>query len=155
MSHSLRTFLVRATEAARKDLCEAAASLPAERRGWAPASKARTALDQLAECAILNGVTAQLIERGTWPEDFPVERYETDKAALVAAGWDAIMERLERSTQQAVEAIGTVPESRLQEQIPMPWGPMTLEQIVSYPYWNMAYHEGQINYIGTLIEEGA
>jgi hypothetical protein len=30
---------------------------------------------------------------------------------------------------------------------------MTLEQIMSYPYWNMCYHEGQVNYIAAMLEE--
>lgn len=153
MSHSLQTFLVRATDAARKDLCKAAGNLREDRRNWSPGGQARTALDQLAECAIMNGVTARLIEDGTWPDDFSDERYETDKQALIEAGWDVVIARLEESTRLAIDAIAATPEDRLQEQVSMPWGPMTLEQIISYPYGNMVYHQGQISYIGMLIEE--
>ncbi len=28
---------------------------------------------------------------------------------------------------------------------------MTVAQIASYPYWNMCYHEGQINYIASML----
>lgn len=153
MSSSLQTFLVRSTDSARKDLCEAAGALPADRRNWSPGGQARTALDQLAECAIMNRVTARLIEDGTWPDDFSDERYEADKRALVEAGWDAILQRLEESTRLAIDAIAATPDDRLQEQLTMPWGPMTLEQIISYPYGNMVYHQGQINFIGSLIQE--
>jgi hypothetical protein len=33
----------------------------------------------------------------------------------------------------------------------MPWGPMTVSQILGYPFWNMCYHEGQINYIASML----
>ncbi len=35
--------------------------------------------------------------------------------------------------------------------IPMPWGPMTVAQMITSPHWNMTYHEGQINYIASIL----
>ena len=28
---------------------------------------------------------------------------------------------------------------------------MTLAQVIAYPHWNMSYHEGQINYIASML----
>jgi hypothetical protein len=28
---------------------------------------------------------------------------------------------------------------------------MTLANIIAYPYWNMSYHEGQVNYIASML----
>ena len=36
-------------------------------------------------------------------------------------------------------------------EIPMPWGPMTIGRMITYPQWNMTYHEGQINYLASLL----
>jgi len=36
-------------------------------------------------------------------------------------------------------------------EVQMPWGMMTLAQIISYPYWDMSYHEGQINYLASML----
>ncbi len=33
----------------------------------------------------------------------------------------------------------------------MAWGPMTIEHMMAHGYWNMSYHEGQINYLGAKV----
>jgi hypothetical protein len=58
---------------------------------------------------------------------------------------------LVRAIPKVVETIGKTHDSDLGIEIEMPCGAMTLEQIVSYPYWNMCYHEGQINYIASML----
>ena len=113
--------------------------------------EARTALDQVAECAILNGSTADLIRSRTWNTSFDFEQFLRAKAEL-AGDWVALQSLLHENTAKAVAAIREVPAEDLQVEVQMPWGPMTLAEITSYPYWNMSYHEGQINYIASMLE---
>lgn len=152
MARELQTFLVRGVQKAMEDLIGAVERLPADKRAWSPNGKARSAADQGAECAILNGVTAEVIRNRAFPAGFDFEGYEKDKAAL-AVDWGKVKELLEANTANVVSAIHDTPDEDLSTEIDMPWGKMSLAQIMSYPYWNMAYHEGQTTYIGFLLEE--
>ena len=63
---------------------------------------------------------------------------------------------MESSTQALVAAVRGFPEDKLSETIVLPFGPgmtKTFAQMFEMPNWNMAYHEGQINYIKNLYEE--
>ena len=68
MPNSLQVFLTAAPHKAAADLVTALLRLPEEKRDWSPAETARTAIDRVAECAILNGKTASLIRTRIWPE---------------------------------------------------------------------------------------
>ena len=150
MPNTLQEFLVRDTQKAADELIEAFLRLPEEKRAWSPDEKARTALDQVAECAILNGYTADLIQSRTWTmTDFNV--FFQAKADLVAQGWETVHTLLIDNTQKVIAAMGLVPEEDLKIEIPTPLGSMSLAQIISYPYWNMTYHTGQINYIASIL----
>jgi uncharacterized damage-inducible protein DinB len=99
---------------------------------------------------MLNGATAKLIKTRKWGTDFDFSEYESKKAEL-AKDWNAVKALLDENTPKAVAAIKATPDEDLGIEVMMPWGPMTLAQIISYPYWNMSYHEGQINYIASML----
>ncbi|MBS1721971.1 MAG: hypothetical protein JSS66_03070 [Armatimonadetes bacterium] len=151
MSTALHSFLSRVTPRSSQDLIEAFLRLPEDKRNWSPMGEARTALDQVAEVAILNGSTADLLRTRQFDGEKAMETFMEAKAALVNQGWDAVRSLLESNTEKFVGAINEVSEADMGVEIQMPWGPMTLEQIMSYPFWNACYHEGQINYIATMI----
>jgi len=44
------------------------------------------------------------------------------------------------------------PDEMLSAEMLSPWGPMAMTEIVSYPYWNMTYHLGQINFIASVLK---
>ena len=52
---------------------------------------------------------------------------------------------------KATAAIRSVPDADLEVKIDMPWGLMTLAQLMAYAQWNMTYHLGQINYIASVL----
>ena len=150
MSNSVQEFFSTATLQAATDLEKALLRLPEEKRNWSPAEKARTAMDQVAECAILNGSTSELIKTRTWNADYDFPEFLRKKEEL-ARDWGAAKSLLNENTGKVIAAIGKVPDEDLGIVVDMPWGPMTLAQIVAYPYWNMSYHEGQINYIASIL----
>ena len=114
--------------------------------------QARTALDQMAEVAILNGRTAELIQTKTFGADFSSAMMDFQQRKVeLAKDWNALKAMFDENTAKVVDAISRVAGEDLPTQIEMPWGPMALEQIISYPYWNMSYHEGQINYIASML----
>lgn len=150
MSHTLADFLVAATQKAADDLVEAFLRIPEDKRNWQPEGKARSAADQVAECALLGGYTADLIRTRKW-NDGVMGVYMTEKDKLVASGSDALNSLLQDNTKRVIEAIRSVPESDLATEIQMPWSKQTLAEVTAYPYWNMSYHQGQINYIASML----
>lgn len=150
MSNILSTFFATATQKAVADLVTALERLPAEKRSWSPESTSRSALDMVAECAILNGATAHVISQRAFPAEFDFAAYQNDKGEL-AQDETRTRELLQENTAKVIAALQAVPEADLSQEVPMPWGPMKLEQIIAYPYWNMSYHEGQINYIASML----
>ena len=150
MSGSLQGFLVSATQKAAADLTAAVLRVPQDKWEWKPMDTGRTALDQVAEIALLTGYTADLIleRRWTMGSDFSV--FEKEKT-LLAQDWPGIQALLKTNVAKMIAALEALPEADLGTSIDMPWGPMTMAQIMAYPYWNMAYHEGQINYIASLL----
>ena len=150
MANTLQDFLGIATQKTADELVAAFLRLAEDRRAWSPEGKARTALDLVAECALLNGYTADLIRTRLWP-DGNFERYAREKAEAVAQGWEPLSALLKANTEKIIAAIREVPDDALGSEIAMPWGKQPLTEIVSYPYWNMTYHQGQINYIASML----
>lgn len=72
MSNSMQDFLADATAKAASNLEAALLRVPADKRLWAPVETSRSALDIVAECAILNASSAQIIMLRKWDEDFPM-----------------------------------------------------------------------------------
>ena len=151
MSNTLQTFLATATAKAMEDLIKVHLQLPEDKRDWSPMGKARTSLNMLAECAVMNEVTIAMIKSRAFPADFDMPAYEKAISDL-CSDWSKLEATLRKNTESAIAAIHTVPDSDLPLEIPMPWGVYTLAQVLAYPYWNMSYHEGQITYLATMLD---
>lgn len=67
MPNTLQEYLARVTQKTAADIEAALLKLPEERRNWSPGGEARTAADMVAECAILNGTTADAIINRAYP----------------------------------------------------------------------------------------
>ena len=152
MPNAKQLFLAAATEQAAKDLVTAFLSLPEDKQDWSPAKTARTAIDLIAECALVS-YTAELIETRKWREE-AYEEFQQDKAKLAAGDWETLPTLLRENTKRVIAAITAVSEEDMALEIPMPWGTQPLGSIIAYPYWNMSYHQGQIYYIGSILEGG-
>jgi len=149
MPNTLQDYLATATRKASADLAAALLRLPEDKRGWSPGEKSRTALDQVAECAILNEYTAELIQTRTWQADwfadFPAAK------AKAAQDWGTLQARLQEGAARVAAAIADVPDEALADEIQLFGRTMALAEVMARSYWNMTYHEGQIVYIGSLL----
>jgi hypothetical protein len=150
MPGPLQQFFATTTQKAADDLLTAFNRLPEDKRDWSPAESSRTAIDQLAECALLNGYCVGLLQGKSWPEG-GFEAYVAEKKALLDQGPSAVADLLKKSTSDVVAAIGQVPDDTLDNEITLPWETITVAKCVSYPHWNICYHEGQINYIASIL----
>lgn len=146
---TLQEYLVSALPRTVIDLEAALHRLPEDKRNWSPMGDARTAMDMVAECALLTDVT-EIVQTRAFSADFNFEAYRAQKAEL-AQDPEKTHALLIESTHKAIETIKTIPDADLAIEVQMPWGPMTIAQVIAYPYWNMCYHEGQINYIASML----
>jgi uncharacterized damage-inducible protein DinB len=149
MSDTLIAFLTQAIPKAADDLEAAVLRLPEDKRNWSPMGDARSALDMVAECAVANDVTHSIEKRVFEAEPF-FEAIRHAKTELIN-DWDRLRSQMHESAARTVRAMQRFPAEELNREIAMPWGPVTLAQILSYPYWNMSYHEGQVNYIASML----
>lgn len=150
MSSPLQEFLADATLRAADNLAQALGRIPEEKRSWSPEGKARTAFDLVAECAVLNAYTIHTMQTGGFSPD-SMATYLPDKDAAIAAGSEKLIAQLKENAARVAEVIRTFPAERLEETVQMPWGTMRQSEIISYPFWNMSYHEGQVNYIASML----
>ena len=150
MPGHLQTFVVHATEKAARDLESALRRLPEDKWAWSAGGRARTAIDQVAECALVNAGFAKVIARRAWPEDYSMEKFGQEHAQLTADPARAVT-LLKEETDSLVIAIAGVSDEELGHEVRMAWGPMTLDHMITHGYWNMSYHEAQINYIGAIL----
>lgn len=153
MPGHLQSFLSHATEKAARDLETALRRLPQEKWTWSPGGNARTAIDQVAECALVNSGFAQVIAARAWPDGYSMETFNRDHAAL-ATQPDKALALLEEGAEKLAAAIAGVPDEELLKEVQMAWGPMPLEHMIGHGYWNMSYHEAQINYIAAILGIG-
>jgi hypothetical protein len=150
MPTTVQEFLADATQRTMTELVEALLRLPEDKRAWKPSDTARSAIDLVAECAINNGVTADLVVTRKWAaSDYSV--YLQKKAALAAGDWETLKTLLETNTQKFIDTVRAVPTEDLDIPVETPYGTGPLSGIGAYPYWNMSYHLGQINYIASIL----
>jgi hypothetical protein len=150
MSNTAQEYLVRSTLKAVKSIEDALLGLPEDKRNWSPGGEARTALDMVAECALMNEATIDLLTTKVFDESFDFAEYNRVRAELTQ-DWPTLQARLHESAARVTETIRAVPDSDLSIEVPMPWGTSTIEGICGYPYWNMSYHEGQITQIQMIL----
>lgn len=145
----MQDYLADVTQNATTELIAALEQIPEDKRGWSPDAKARTPLDVFAECALLTGATADLLIERQWKGD--MDAFFKAKAEAAALPWSELKAMLERNTEQVIRVIQGLPDDALAVEVPMPWGTETLKSIAGYPYWNMSYHLGQINYVASIL----
>jgi hypothetical protein len=117
---------------------------------WKPLDRGRTALDQVQECAGLTRLCASIFAAGHM---VPVNM---DNMAQLRARLDTL-EKAAPYLHTAIEDLGRLieefPAEKLDEKIVLPFGggmEKSFAELALMNYWNMVYHEGQINYIQTL-----
>lgn len=149
----MQEFAARATETMCGRLVGGIDRLSDEQRRLRIKDKSRTALDQAAECVLINEGAAEILQRrkADFPPDF-MAQFEGQKNRLVEGGWPEIRRRLEASLPPLVAAMRATPNDALELAIEMPWRTEPLWEIMQYPAFNMTYHLGMINMVATMEE---
>jgi len=120
-------------------------STPDDKFDWKPEPTARTAREVACEIVVMFIKTVKNLETRTLDTEYMSymeELLPLSRAELITKAKDSLV--------PLTAAIKAFPTEELEVVIPSPWGDMTFFEQMSYAYWNMMYHTGQINYIQTL-----
>ncbi len=119
--------------------------IPEEKFAFCPMGCAKTAQAILREIASGNVMLARAI-KGEGPDAEFSARVEQ------AADMNALGELVMESAKIVCDAIDSIPDADLDKVVTMPWGAsFPLFTAIFLPTSHMTYHDGQINYIQTLL----
>ena len=143
LERQTRRGLVRFVEAFRE--------IPSDRLDWKPAPGARSALDLLQEVATMNDLKPDLYE--TRKLDFTPEMgAEMERRMREHTDVETLLRLLEESTEREIARLREILPDTYELPVEMPWPPpMSVLDIMGYHGWNLAYHEGQLVYIASLL----
>ncbi|MCC2631413.1 MAG: hypothetical protein K0S20_112 [Patescibacteria group bacterium] len=125
-------------------LTAAVNAVPEEKLDWKPAEGSRTIRQVFTEAVMMTAYVAKALNERGVP---PYEEMATDYAEKTIP---ELIEQLSVNAKELKSAIDAFPESEYENKLEAPWGVWTYFQTMSYPYWNMMWHTGQINYIQTM-----
>lgn len=119
--------------------------IPEEKFAFCPLGCAKTAKDILAEIANGNIMFANVFTGAESDESF-------GKRVAQASTIDELGKLVIESARVVADAIDSLDEADLEKDVRMPWGAtFPLWQAIFLPTSHMTYHDGQINYIQTLL----
>jgi hypothetical protein len=147
---TVQEYVARVTERKAEDLLAAAHAVMQDSQSWKPLGRGRTVIDLVAECAITNRMSIKLLHERAWDE---AGREERRQAHAALDTLDKASASLRENTRALAAAIRALPDDQLALEIRLPDETSTVAEDLLHPYWNMAYHEGQINYIQTLEDQ--
>lgn len=114
--------------------------VPDEMLDWSPMDYGKSVLTILYECASANTLIAAAISGAQ-------EHKKYKKTDLATLQKDVL-----ESAQTVCDAIDSLSDADMEGDIQMPWGAIMPASIaIMLPDSHMSYHDGQINYIQTLL----
>jgi hypothetical protein len=118
-----------------------------EKRLWKPLDSGRSAVELVVEATLVNRKWALTLREGSYMRLPPEVVAQAEASSQDAA---QVTPLLHESAEELAAAILALSPEQLDAQISAPFGTYTVAQCCLLGYWNMVYHEGQINYIQTL-----
>ncbi|WP_395145371.1 hypothetical protein [Armatimonas sp.] len=135
----------RMTEKLARDLVLALKATPLEKLDWKPEGLGRSIVDQLTECVGANVKWTCIFQERAYRNPTEAE-WEASTDGLITP--EALAERLIASADTLATALRALDGTFVAMQIP--GTSRTWAEACFHPYWNMAYHEGQLAFIQTL-----
>ncbi len=125
-------------------LTKAVLAVPEDKLDWKPAEGSRTIRQVFTEAVMMPAYVARALNSKSVPP------YEEMAAAYAKMSVEELVAQLDKNAEDYFAAINKFPESEYEEEFHAPWGVWSYFETMSYPYWNMMWHTGQINYIQTM-----
>jgi len=135
-------------------VCRTAVAIPEDKRDWAPMGNARSVKAQLEELATVHIYIIPILKSGEAPAITDEQKDQIRERKERFDTFDKLIEGAKEGAMLTADAIRDVPDSRLDDVITLHSRggiKRTMYEMVARPYWNLCYHEGQINYIQMLL----
>ena len=145
--------MIEVTRTAARDAFKYAKAVPADKLEWQPEGQGRPVLDLCRELAMCPGWAYDIIEGKEQP-DFSEETIAAIKQEQEQ--WKTAEDceaECNRRLEKLFALFAALPDDRLSttKWLPFDGGrDFTVAEMMDYPRWNFAYHQGQIAYIQTL-----
>lgn len=114
----------------------------------------RSALDQLREAAWAPMFYKSFLGSEGFGAGMGGNHDEVRKKAGEPMSFDDGREQALRETGELCSLIAAFPDEKLDEEVTLPVGGgmvLTMAEVLGVHYWNLVYHQGQVNYIQTLL----
>jgi hypothetical protein len=125
---------------------------PIEKLAWQPLDCGRSVIEQVIECILVNRKWALTLRQNVYTR---LSAESVEQVRELCRDVSQATRLLQESGEELADAILTLPTMQLGDQITAPFGVYSVADCCLLGYWNMVYHEGQINYIQTLYGDGA
>jgi len=144
MEKSAQRLIAQRLRAATDQVIATTKAMPEDKLRWTPMENGRCVLELLADCVHCSLRVAKIIQQRNFNDLPDAPDWQTTDLAT-------FHELLRSSTEAYCEVVMSVPDEDLTLEFDAPWGgKLEVGGGMFHPYWNMTYHEGQINYIQTL-----
>lgn len=135
-------------------VCRTAHAVPEDKREWTPMGDARSVKAQLEELATVHIYVIPILKTGEAPLITEDQKEEIRERKERLNTFDKLIEGAKEGAKLTADAIREVPDSKLENVVTLHSRggiKRTMYEMVARPYWNLCYHEGQINYIQMLL----
>lgn len=147
MAVTIQALASELTREIAETLIAVAAATPDDKLNWQPLDNGRSIVEQLVECTLANRKWTSILRTRAYAD---IGQAVAEKAYGELTPWNRVAARLRETAADLATEIEAVPDADLAQLLDTPWGPYSLARSCMHAYWNMTYHEGQINYIQTL-----
>ncbi|HWA84309.1 MAG TPA: DinB family protein [Fimbriimonadaceae bacterium] len=149
-------FLAQSIEKKHEQVFALARTVPAERLDWSPGGQSRSVLDQLQELGIIVRFYVAMLQDKAAPEPTPdmFEKYQADRKKLATI--DECEASAKRHTDELTALIRSYSDEDLDLHIILPFmggKDLSMADLAMMVYWNLSYHEGQIQFILNMLAE--
>lgn len=150
---TLQEQAVKMTNEAVRGLFRSAQYVPADNQNdWKPMGEARSTLSQLIECAVVPYFFASLLKGEATDMSSPEVREKRKALEAAITSVAEAEEAAKKSYAMLCGVIAQLSDEDLEKPCPVPWDASPkVSDVIFYPYWNIVYHTGQINYIQLLL----
>jgi uncharacterized damage-inducible protein DinB len=155
---TIQEFMAESIEKRLASVFRLARTVPEEKLDWTPGGEARTVLDQLQEIAIIPRLHTRILNERQMPEfdATSYQQYNEDRRKLKTI--DECESTAQQYTALFVETIRQFPNEDLERRVLLPFNgglDLSMAEVMQLAYWNLCYHEGQIQFVLNLLATSA
>lgn len=129
--------------------CDTALHVPADKAGWKPDSKTKSAKEILEHIAAANSGFAMIIQGQS--SGLKLNKADRKDIAIQTKDLKEAIQAVKTSGDKLSQAIGSLNDAQLREKRTMPWGEeWEMPRLLVTASTHLSYHWGQLAYLQTM-----